>query len=486
MAGSETISSEKHAHETSFSATTYLLRDITPFRLKLLLTAIIILAVLFSLVTKTCVEQHRKAAKIVGLDAAPSVIVAHQIKTGVEAMDAALADELLYPPGQNEGRHMLSDFEESRLNVSKALVAAAKNITNGKGEEVPIENLQVSFGQLLMESQYARALHNLGKDKEAVIAYTASLRTVTQRLLPNADALMQNNSAVLEDAYKSEKGSSAMARGLVMVVGILLCLLLFYTQYFLSVRFHRRLNLYLIIVTACTLLFLQKTSSALADSSTQLKVAKQDAYDSIVALLSARSDAYQANAAESRWLLDRDYAEKHQKEFVAEMAKVASFDKGHDFSETIAHARKELANHEKLSLPGFKGLLADELANIRFAEEGEAAIETLARFADYSAVDARIRALENSAKNGDAIQLALGYFPGASNYEFHRFDDALERAYKINQDHMTSSITEAFGNLEGLIWQSAAFTALAIVLSYFGIRARLEEYRWQRYIHKRG
>jgi hypothetical protein len=472
------VSPLKQAVQSAFS-------DVTPVRLWLLLILISLCSLIYGIATIVTVEQHEHAIKTVGKDAAPSVIAAYQIKIGVETMDAALADELLYPPGKREAQNMVDEFESSRLNVCKQLVAAAKNITYGPAEELPIEGIQNALGQFEMQAQRARDLHSAGNDGEAVATYRAALATLQNDILPNADKLNKANADVLEDTYAREKGISAMSRGFVMVMGLVLIGLLLYTQLYLSARFHRRLNLPLIFFTGCTAVFLQQLTSSLGDSSNELKVAKEDAYNSIVALLDARTNAYDANASESRWLLDRDHATVYEKYFHDKMATVARFEHGHDFASTIALARNQLGSGEKFNLPGFSGSLADELNNIIFPEEGEAALESLKKLSDYSATDAKMRKLETSGSHDIAVSLGLGYDPKGSNFLFSKFDDALGRTLKINEYHMRNAVNKAARDLDGLVAGSFLLTFVALLCAYAGLRPRLEEYQPLYYLHKR-
>jgi len=451
-------------------------QDVTPIRLNLLLVANCLGALLFCLASVATVQQHEHAVKTLGLDAAPSVIAAHQIAMGVLKMDTDLANELLLKPGQPEVQWISDEFEKWRVTVCKQLVAAANNITYGSSEQIPLENITIALGQFEMQAQSARDMHKAGKDAEALASYRASLKTIQEILLPNADALNNANAEALESTYLQEVSESALSCGFVLVIGMVLVALLAITQVYLTGRFRRRLNLPLLIATVCTALFVQHLYSALRENSHHLKVAKEDAYNSIVSLLDARANAYNANASESRWLLDREQAGSHEKAFFDKMSTVASFAPGHNFTETVARANKQLGSGEKFQLPGFKGSLADEFTNVRFEGEGQAALEALQALGDYYRVDGRMRELERSAPHAAAVKLCLGYEPYASQFPFTKFDDALGRALKINQDHFDRAVTKAFDDLKGLVVFSQIVSLLIAFCTYAGLRPRLAEY----------
>ncbi len=461
------------------------LKNVTPVRLWLLFALLWLLASVFGVAAIVTVKQHGNAVKTIFTDAAPSVFAAYEIKSGVERMDAALVDELLYPAGQIEVVSMQDNFEKARTSVCKQLVAAAKNITFGATEQTPIENIQIALGQFLMQAQAARDLHNQSKNADALRAYRNAMQTLEASLFPAADDLVKANADVLENTYSREKGISAMARGSVIVTGLFLLVLLVYTQVFISVRFRRRINLPLLLATVCLAVFLPQISASLADSSEKLKTAKEDAYDSVVALLAARANSYAANTAESRWLLDRGQAVAHQKYFFDKLATVAKFESGHNFSDTVALAKTQLTDGVKFNLPGFSGSLANELNNIRFEGEAEAAFDTLRRLSDYCETDTKIRQLGDSGATQEAIRVGLSYDPKGSNFLFGEYDDALGRTLDLNRHHLQLADKQALSDLQGLVAYSLDVAILCIVLAYLGIQPRIAEYQLPEYLHRR-
>jgi hypothetical protein len=336
--------------------------------------------------------------------------------------------------------------------------------------------MQVALGRFEMQVQEARDLQRALKGEQSVLAYCAALDTLENRLLPAAAQLDAANANALASTYAREKSESALSRGLVLVVGIVLVTLLIYTQFYLKRRFRRRLNIPFLIATFLTVLFVQHLTSALAVNSHDLKVAKEDAYDSVLALLDARAAAYEANAAESRWLLDRSHAIGHEKTFKDKASSIASFAQGHNFNETITRALKQAEGEEKLNLPGFRGSLADELNNIRFEGERDAAVEALQAFQKYCLVDAKIRALEGSGHHDQSVSLCLAYDPNGSKFQFIKFDDALGRTLKINQEQFQHAVKRAFADIEGLLSLCQLFFLSLAISLYLGLRTRMAEY----------
>jgi hypothetical protein len=447
----------------------------TPSRLWLLLLGIWTCSLAFFLAAAFTVQLHQHALTV-GYDAAPSVIAAHEIKTSVETMDADLVNELLYRPEKKAAKAMTDDFERARVQLCKHLVAAARNITFA-AEQAPMENVQIALGQYQMRAQVARGVQMQAENRAVQNAYRAAFQTLSQDLLPSADLLDKVNRDVLEDTYVQEKGASAMSRRLVLVLGSLLIALLSYTQIYLSMRFRRRLNLLLLIATACAVLLVSNLNSTLAASSDDLEVAKEDAYDSVVALLDARSNSYDANAAESRWLLDREHASEHERYFRDKIATVARFSDHHNFKETVATVQHQLSSGERINVQGVSGSLADELNNATFKGEGQAALKALQALEVYLDIDKQVRQLENSGDDESAVELALGHAKNSSNYAFNEYDEALGLAIKINKDHMHLAVEDADRRLDGLVLISLITAHAIILLCYGGLRPRMQEYR---------
>jgi hypothetical protein len=208
---------------------------------------------------------------------------------------------------------------------------------------------------------------------------------------------------------------------------------------------------------------------------------------------------------------------------------VASFAPGYHSATTIELAKKQLAEHEKLNLPGFSGSIANELGNVRFDGEGDAALQALQAFADYLACDQRMRAAAASTNPGSAsvppaakpasanttstavlpasksasakpasaavapasksfelaTRIGLGYDPNSSNYFFSKYEDALGRTLNINQEHLNFAVEKAIAELNGLVTGSLLLSLLIIICTYLGLLPRIEEYQTKAYLHRR-
>src|SRR5262249_33716624 len=125
---------------------------------------------------------------------------------------------------------------------------------------------------------------------------------------------------------------------------------------------------------------------------------------------------------------------------------------------------------------GTQGYLAQELANITFEGEKEAATETLRTFGVYVGLDKKIRQLENTGNHAEAIRFCTSLAPGDSNWSFSRFDTALGKTLDINQRAFDAAVEQGFGAVRGLDMLAPLVAAIVIALALAGLRPRLLEY----------
>ena len=404
---------------------------------------------------------HDMALFTIGRDSAPSIIASQQIKTAIADMDADAANELLAPTGAGQ-QAAVQAYHARRQEAATALIAAAQNITYGDAERIPILKIQLGLGTYESLIQRARDLHQEGSPA-FIAAYNQAARVLDTSILPAADALDQANLEELDRAYSGQRSRSLLARTLLGAAALLLLSLLATVQLFLFNRTRRLINIPMFAASLLLLVFGIATLRGLNSAEKNLVRAKEDAFTSIHALWRARAAAYAANSVESRFLLDPEHAAERTDTFFAKRDLLAKLPPG--------------ATYENAEKHGFTGYLADELNNITFNGEREAATETLRDFGRYVAIDAQIRDLQRRGQHREAIELCTGTAPGQSDWAFEAFDTALGRTLKVNQDAFDTSVTEGFAVLRHFEVKAAIFTAIVAILCLFGLWQRIGEYR---------
>lgn len=425
-------------------------------------------SLLLLVTTLSGVQAQRHAIKTVGKDSAPSIITAQRIKDGLAGMDANAVNELLVKSGQNP--EAIKGYEERRQKLAERLVAAAENITYGDAERKPIQTLQLAVGDYMMKLQQAKDFNERGDANGVLMSYRAAAQIMDKTLLPAADALDKANSEELKQTYLAERFASGRSLFVIIIFGLLLIGVLVALQLFLSHRMRRLLNPMLLAATAIAIVFVGYTTRAFLSASHHLKVAKEDAFASVHALRQSRALAYSANADESRYLLDAALASTHQQAFFTKAAEIAKVPSGQTFEAVAAAA----AQGQKVE--GLTGFLGEELNNITFPGEREAAVATLSTFGTYLKIDQQIRQLQQTGKHAQAIALCTGYNPGQSNWAFNRFLDAHQKTLDINIAAFEDAIAQGFKDVDGFEIVTPIVTVAIAGLTLFGLLPRIKEY----------
>ncbi len=443
----------------------------TPRLLRAALVAVCACALLLYLVVALAVAQRRAAFKAVGEDSAPSILAAQHIRAYLADMDANAANELIALPGANQDA--VRDFGKRRADVVEGLVSAAQNITYGQAERGPVLTLVNGLAEYERAITQARDFHERG-DPAMLAAYRNADTILHQSLLPAVDKLDKVNTDALNAAYAHDGGAFTGTLLLTLLAGGLLLAALAAVQLFLHQRVRRTLNPGLLAATIIAILYLFHTAIAFIAVGNRFKAAKEEAFDSVHALWRARATAFDANADESRWLLDRPLATDYEKAFLTKRNLIAE-PPGLGYA-AVAQAYRE-NDRQKLGMIGaLKGFLGDELNNLTFEGEREAAADTLRYWGEYVGLDGEIRKLENAGQHDKAVALCTGNNPGQSNFAYTQFDDALEKTLNINQKEFDANLTEARAILRPFDALNFVVLLLIVGAAFVGLLPRLREY----------
>lgn len=409
---------------------------------------------------------HRDGIQIIGKVTAPSIMAAQHIKSALADMDAHAANDLLLSES-GPMNDAVKAYEDRRQEAAKALIGAAENITND-AERVPILRIQLGLGTYEARIQRARDLRQ-GRNEGWIAAYGAAADLIGREILPATDALDQENLDVLNHTYESQHGRSVASRGFIMAAAFAMLALLVGVQLFITGRTRRLINIPLLLATCIAIGVTGYGLHVLARAQNNLKIAREDAFISIHALWRARAIAYAANADESRYLLDRQNAAQHEQEFWAKRDALVKLPPGETF-QSVTQRTGSRVN-------GFTGYLVDELDNITFPGEREAAIETLGTLGEYLRVDEKVRALERSGHHQEAIALCIGTKPGESNWAFEQFDNTLGKTLAINQAAFDRAVADGMAALTHFDVEMSVYAVIIGILTLLGLMQRIREYR---------
>lgn len=413
------------------------------------------------------VGNQREALKTVGKDAAPSILTAQQLRDSFANIDASLANELLLKPGQNQ--QALLDFDKNSKKIADRLLAASKNINYLEQEQI-VQGLQRNSIDYFLKVQEARDFHRVGNAANALNVYRAAANIVDEKLLPQAQRLDDLNSKDLKESYSSQGKINSGLILLIAILGSFQIAILVLIQLFLYRRMHRILNLQLLQASVIASIFLGYTLVSFMGAFENLKIAKEDAFDSLHALRQIRSLSYMANGDESRYLLDPVNATKHEKSFLSNTNQIVQIPSNSSAQQIIANTEQGLKND---NVGGLFGLV---LNDISFPNEKALVVETFQKFDNYLTIDKQVRGLYRSGKVADAIALHIGNDRGQLNSAFDLYRNAQTHLIDLNKTQFDRHIKigeDGLANFE--VIATVALGSVAI-LTLFGLRPRLMEY----------
>ena len=457
----------------------------TPARIRALALAFVLL--LAALVVLITVEtgRERTGLRVIGHETAPVVIASTDLYFALNDMDAQLANILLVGKETNLGftrQQALDIYHQRRQQVSQDLQRAAaaadadaaaarsiRDILDGLGE------YETLAAQMLLLDQ--RNPHAAGRPSaDTLVLYRQATDLLKAKLLPPAQQLTDRNAEILEQTYETQRGRALIARNVIAGAGLLMLAAAVLLQVYLARRFHRWISP-AVLVAALIAVALAGAGVVLATNGAEyFRAAKKDAFDSIIALDSARAVSYDANADESRYLVDPQRSAAYEKAFLTKTlrlvdlrgATIASFDQRLDVA--LRGYRQDQANIE------WQGYFGKEFRNITFAGEREAAELALQRYQVYQADDRKIRRLTTTGQLSAAIGFCTSYDEGDSNWAFDRYDKALAAVIDINTRHFDQSISGGEHALEGWTVIPAVTGLVVLGLLLLGLRGRLAEY----------
>jgi hypothetical protein len=455
-----------------------------PARLRLLRAATVLLTgALAVLVLAAGLTTLGTWSDVTGHDA-PRTTSAADLELALNDMDAQAANILLSNGDAGRGRlqtpyeKAVGFYGDARREIGHDLRTLAVAAQGSRADEKTVESLTDGFAEY--QELIGRALENdghRGGKAGALADYRRATDLLRTQLLPAARTLVASNNAAFDAEYSSARSGLGSRLAAVLALGVLLLAVLGVLQWYLARRFRRILNPGVLAATVCTLVAVVLGVQMLTASAEQLRVARRDAFDSVVALSRARAIAYDANADESRYLLDPQrrgqYADafltKSQQLYGLRGATSATYDS--ELADTW-HAYE--TDHHDLR---FTGEFRRELDNITFPGERAAAEKTVHTYSVYQRDDRKIRALLAAGKEREAVEFCMGWEAGTSNAHFGAWMAALDEVADINRAHFASSVGAGRSEVDGLLPWAAGLLCATTILTALSLRPRLAEFR---------
>lgn len=458
--------------------------DTVPARLRLLRAATVLLATaLAALLLVAGLATVGTWDSAAGRDA-PRTTSAADLDLALNDMDAQAANILLSSGDGGRGRlktpygKAVGFYGDARRDIGHDLRTLAVAAQGDRSDEKTVESLTDHFAEY--QELIGRALENDGRTggkASALVDYRRATDLLRHELLPEAETLVSANNDAFNHEYTSARSTLSHRLAAVTALGVLLLGVLGLLQWYLARRFRRILNPGVLAASACVLLATVLGVQLLSASAGHLRGARRDAFDSVVALSRARAIAYDANADESRFLLDPDRRDQYAQSFLAKSQQLYGLTGAtlSSYDARLAQSRRAYRfDHHDLR---FTGEFRREFENLTFPGERAAAEKTVDAYAVYQRDDRRIRALAAAGKEREATEFCMGWEPGTSNAHFGAWMAALDEVTDINRAHFRESVHAGRSTVSGLLPWAGGLLLAAVFLTALGLRPRLAEFR---------
>jgi hypothetical protein len=459
----------------------------TPGRIRVLAAAAVAISVFLGVLSTALSAGIGSGLQQIGHRSDPEVLAATDLYFRLNDMDAQVANVLLV--GRQSGlginrAQAMALYERDRIQAGQDLQRAAEIAGSLPSAQRPLRSVLNGLGSY--EALAAEAMYVDGQGASppgkppaaALILYRQATDLLQGSILPSALSLTDANAAELDSVYQTERSAALHGELLVVLLGAVLLAILLSLQVYLATRFRRLINPALAGASLTAIALITVSAVALHAQAGHLHVAKAEAFDSIIALSQARAISDDANADESRYLVDPARAGQYQQAFASRSQQLAGLPGAGIFQYDAALARAIAAYHANNSDVRFGGYLGAEFRNITFTGERAAAQRALTAYQLYERDDRHIRALNSSGNLSGAIAFDTSYAHGNSNWAFSRYDDALSDVIAINQNAFNQAIGEGQRERNGLTSLVPGIAVILItVLMLAGVRPRLAEYR---------
>jgi hypothetical protein len=453
--------------------------------------AAVVLAVAVATLTASLLGQLRGEFGAMGQTDEPGAIATTSLYFYLTDMDGSGADVLLVgsdaaltTAGQTDNRYYTDVYASDRSKASKYLDQAVIAEVGDAAAEQQLSAVAARLGQyeaLIADAELlSQQAHDAaGKPSAPVSAdYNQATRLMQGEILPAVRNLTSSSASGLNATYGAGKTTAISSVIWVVALGVLLVAALVALQVLLAVRFRRLVNPALALATMLAIAFTAVTATRFYAEYTHAHVARLDAFTSIQALSMAKAVSNDANADESRFIVDPAHAAQYQQGYLGKSQQIVNVGNNVTYAQYLPLLDADIAAYQRNNSDiRFGGFLGQEFRNITFPGERQAAVNSLLTFRVYETDDRILRAMTKT-NLPQAIGYDINVAPNDSDGAFNAYANALQSDININTAAFTQAVADGQSNAGGRFLAVEALAALAVIsLVYVGVRPRLAEYR---------
>ena len=349
----------------------------------------VIVSVFLGLITALIFGSVASGLRLIGNQSEPEVLATTDLYYRLNDMDAQVANVLLVGGQRGLGidrQQAQAIYEQDRVQADQDLQHAAVVAGSVPPAQQALRSILDGLGSYEALAGEAMYLDGQGSGQPGrppgapLILYRQATDLLQGSILPSARSLTNQNTATLDGVYQAKRSTAQTGARWVALSGGALLAILVGIQIYVASRYRRIFNLGLAGATLVTAALVAASAVGLSAAAGQLHVAKAEAFDSIIALSQARAISDDANADESRYLVDPARAGQYQQAFEDKSQQLVQLAGAGIFQYDAALAQAISAYHANHGDVRFGGYFGIEFRNITFAGERAAAEQTLAGY----------------------------------------------------------------------------------------------------------
>ncbi|MEU4426247.1 hypothetical protein AB0F81_36970 [Actinoplanes sp. NPDC024001] len=420
-----------------------IVRPQTPARLRLWTGLVIGAAGTLLLSLALVMSQVQEQVRIIGTEATPRAVAAADLYFALSDLDAQVTRMLLAGDADETAssridalarykeRGRQADADLRALTSPDAAVAGIYVVDLTDGLAVYRQRV----GQAMTAQELAGGEQPAGRPAAGALGhYTQATNLLHQRLLPDAQKLLDESRRELDEAYADKRSTESAATAVAVLLGGTLLALLVFLQVWLARRFRRLLNPALLTATGLSLLLLVTSALVLGAQERRLAEARDAGLTPYLELARLRAVGYDASADTSRYLVSANL-DRYRKDFDAKAA----------------------------TLAGGVGRVAGPEAERRWQA--------------YQKVHERITGLADRGRTAEAVGALTGIRRGDAAFDFAYYDAAVAAAGEDRRAGFDRALRTAELTLTGWVTLPVVTFVLVALLVLAGVRKRLAEYR---------
>ncbi|MEO3807768.1 hypothetical protein ABGB17_02055 [Sphaerisporangium sp. B11E5] len=444
-----------------------------PGRIRLMAGLGVAAVVLLSGATAVAVGHAKDGLNVLGRTAGPQVVTTADLYFALSDMDAQVATILLTRDAAGPGRQaLLERYERSRSTADGAVLQAADLAGGDRVQQATVHDVLDGLGRyerlagraLLLDEQAGTG--DAQRRRAALETYRQATDLMRLDLLPKAYNLTLDSATIVRRSYLAELSAVRTGWISVAVTGLLTLAVLIVLQVYLSRGFRRTVNVPLLAATVVVGALTVAGVAVLQREGTALTSAKDNGFNSVLALSRARAIGNTLYGDQNRYLLDPERADTYEQVYLDKSQAVLYVPAGN-----LDKYHNEVARLKAAGRQDGLGFLDVEAAGgLVMPGQRAAFTQVLERYQAFQRNDGDVRRAAAAGNRQQAVSLVMG--PA-----FTEFDKALQDLVALHDRELRRAVDDGDGALAGWDWLPPAGALAAVALVLIGVRPRLAEYR---------